>query len=70
MIPRRSFLKIVSASGVLAALGDLGFLTQLPSVSAAEAALEPCMARFHPEIEPLGSCRSIRIPAVTDSGSC
>ena len=53
IIPRRSFLKIVTGSGVLAALGDLGFLTQLPSVSAAEAALEPRMARFHPEIEPL-----------------
>ena len=26
-IARRSFLKIVTASGVLAALGDLGFLT-------------------------------------------
>jgi hypothetical protein len=34
-------------------LGDLRFLAQLPSVSAAEAALEPRMARFHPEIEPL-----------------
>jgi hypothetical protein len=53
MIPRRSFLKIVGSSGVLAALGDLGFLTQLPSVSAAEAALEPCMDGFHPEIESL-----------------
>ena len=53
MIPRRSFLKTVTGSGVLAALGDLGFLTQLPSVSAAEAGLEPRMARFHPEIEPL-----------------
>ena len=52
-IARRSFLKIVTASGVLAALGDLGFLTQLPSVSAAEAALEPRLTRFHPEIEPL-----------------
>ena len=52
-IARRSFLKIVTGSGALAALGDLGFLTQLPSVSAAEAALEPRLARFHPEIEPL-----------------
>jgi hypothetical protein len=45
-IARRSFLKIVTASGVLAALGDLGFLTQLPSVSAAEAALEPRWPAF------------------------
>lgn len=52
-IARRSFLKIVTGSGVLAALGDLGFLTQLPSVSAAEAVLEPRMARFRPEIEPV-----------------
>ena len=43
----------VTGSGVLAALGDLGFLTQLPSVSAAEASLEPRLARFHPEIEPV-----------------
>ena len=53
MIPRRSFLEIVTGSGVIAALGDSGFRTQLPSVSAAEAALEPRVARFHPEIEPL-----------------
>ena len=49
VIPRGSVLKIVTGSGVLAALGDLGFLTQLPSVFAAEAALEPRMARFHPD---------------------
>ena len=53
MIPRRSFLKVVTGTGALAALGDLQFLAQLPSVSAAEAALEPRMARFRPEIEPL-----------------
>ena len=53
VIPRRSFLKVVTGTGALAALGDLRFLAQLPSVSAAEAALEPRMARFHPEIEPL-----------------
>jgi hypothetical protein len=52
MIPRRSFLEIVTGSGVLAALGDLGFLAQLPSVSEAKVALEPRMGRFHPEIEP------------------
>jgi len=52
-IARRSFLKIVTGSGILAALGDLGFLGQLPSVSAAEAALEPRTVRFDPEIEPV-----------------
>jgi len=33
--------------------GDFGFLSQLPSVSAAEAKLEPRMVKLHPEIEPL-----------------
>jgi hypothetical protein len=37
----------------LAALGDFGFLGRLPSVSAAEAALDPKIVRFHPDIEPL-----------------
>jgi len=50
---RRSFLKgTVCASG-LAALGDLGFLSQLPSVSAADAKLDARMVQLHPEIEPL-----------------
>src|SRR6187549_2512633 len=53
MIPRRSFLKSTAGAGALAALGDLGFLAQLPSVSAAEAVVEPKMVRFHPDIEPL-----------------
>jgi hypothetical protein len=52
MIPRRTFLEIVTGSGVLAALGDLGFLAQLRSVSEAKVALEPRMGRFHPESEP------------------
>jgi hypothetical protein len=38
---------------VHAALDDLRFLTQVSSVPAAEAALEPRMAHLHPEIEPL-----------------
>ncbi len=50
MIPRRSFFK---TTGALAALGNLGFLTRLPSVSAAEAALPTDMVRFHSDIEPL-----------------
>ena len=39
--------------GALAGLGDLGFLSQLQPVSAAEAKLKPDMVRLHPEIEPL-----------------
>src|SRR5262245_11821630 len=50
---RRSFLKISAGAGALASLGDLGFLTQLPPVSATETKLEPRMVRLHPEIEPL-----------------
>ena len=46
MTPRRSFLKTTFTTGALAALGDLGFLGQLPSVSAEEAALEPRTVRF------------------------
>src|SRR4051794_16556741 len=53
MIPRRSFLKSTAGAGALAALGDLGFLSRLPSVSAADAVVEPKMVRFHPDIEPL-----------------
>ncbi len=53
MTRRRSFLKTAAGSGALAALGDLGFLSGLPSVSAAEAKLPPSMVRFDPEIEPL-----------------
>ena len=50
---RRAFLKSAAGSGALAALGDLGFLSQLQPVSAAEAKLKPEMVRLHPEIEPL-----------------
>ena len=53
MIPRRSFLQAAAGTGALAALGELGFLAQLPSVSAAEAAADSRIVRFHPEIEPL-----------------
>ena len=53
MIPRRSFLKNTAGAGALAALGDFGFLSRLPLVSAAEAVVEPKMVRFHPDIEPL-----------------
>ena len=50
---RRNFLRTTFGAGALAALGDLGFLSQLPPVSAAEAKLEPRMVRLHSEIEPL-----------------
>src|SRR5258706_11012292 len=50
---RRSFLKTAAGAGALAGLGDLGFLAQLPTVSAADAKPEPRAVRLHPEIEPL-----------------
>ena len=50
---RRSFLRLTGAVGALATVGDLRFLGRLPSVSAAEAALDPKAVRFHPDIEPL-----------------
>src|SRR6266567_6883598 len=50
---RRSFLKAAAGTSALAGLGDLGFLAQLGSVSAADATLEPRMVQLHPEIEPL-----------------
>src|SRR5438094_206524 len=50
---RRHFLKTAAGTGALLGLGDLGFLSQLRPVSAAEAKLEPDMVRFNPEIEPL-----------------
>lgn len=50
---RRSFLRVVGAFGALATIGDLRFLGGLPSVSAAEATLDPKIVRFAPEIEPL-----------------
>jgi hypothetical protein len=53
MIKRRSFLKSTVATVALAGLGDLGFLAQLPPVSAADAKLDPKLVQLHPEIEPL-----------------
>ena len=50
---RRTFLKTTAGVSALAGLGDLGFLSQLQPVSAAEAKLEPRLVRLHPEIEPL-----------------
>lgn len=50
---RRRFLEIAAATGTLASLGDLGFLSRLPFVSAAESRIDPKLVRFHPDIEPL-----------------
>lgn len=50
---RRAFLKSTAGAAALAGLGDLGFLAQLPSVSAADVKLEPRMVKLHAEIEPL-----------------
>jgi hypothetical protein len=50
---RRSFLGASAAGSALFGLGDLGFLSRLGPVSAAEAALDPKVVRLDPEIEPL-----------------
>jgi hypothetical protein len=49
---RRNFLRHTAAGGALVGLGDLSFLSQLPSVSAAEAKPHPDEVRFLPDIEP------------------
>jgi hypothetical protein len=50
---RRQFLRTSAATTACLGLGDLGFLSSLPRVSAAEAAVPPQAVRFGPEIEPL-----------------
>jgi len=50
---RRAFLKTSAAGGALASLGDLGFLTRLPAVSAAESKLDTDAVKFDAGIEPL-----------------
>ena len=50
---RRSFLGASAAGSALVGLGDLGFLSRLGPVSAAEAAFDPKVVRLEPEIEPL-----------------
>jgi hypothetical protein len=50
---RRRFLGASAAGGALMGLGELGFLSRLGPVSAAEAALDPKVVRLEPEIEPL-----------------
>jgi hypothetical protein len=53
MIARRTFLRRGAITTALAGIGDLGFLAQLPRVSAAEAKLPAKLVQFHPDIEPL-----------------
>src|SRR5690349_22410553 len=50
---RRAFLKTTVATGAAFGLADLGFLSKLSPVSAAEAKLEPRFVRFNTGIEPL-----------------
>ena len=50
---RRAFIRKSAATGLAAAVGDLAFLSQLPRVSAADAALPPNMVQLSPDIEPL-----------------
>jgi hypothetical protein len=52
-IPRRHFLRSAVGTASLLGLGNLGFLSRLAPVSAAEADVKPDMVRFRPEIEPL-----------------
>jgi hypothetical protein len=52
-ISRREVLKAGAGAGAMIGLGDLGFLSGLGAVSAAEAKLAPDVVRLRPEIEPL-----------------
>jgi hypothetical protein len=52
-ITRRNLLKSTATTGAMLGLGDLGFLSRLGPVSAAEAKLEPNVVRLQPEIAPL-----------------
>ena len=50
---RRGFLRAAAAGGALAGLGDLGFISKLRPVGAAEAKLDPGKVQFAGGIEPL-----------------
>jgi hypothetical protein len=52
-ISRREILKTGATAGAFMGLSDLGFLSRLSPVSAAEAKLVPSTVRLQPEIEPL-----------------
>lgn len=49
---RREFLRNTALGSAVLGLGDVGFLSQLPRVSAAEAKPDPKVVQLHPEIEP------------------
>src|SRR5262249_11925110 len=49
---RRRFLGVSAAGSALYGLGELGFLSRLGPVSAAEATIDPKIVRLEPEIEP------------------
>jgi hypothetical protein len=51
-IGRRGFFKTTALGSAAVAIGDLGILNGLPSVSAGEAAPDPNIVRCRPEIEP------------------
>jgi hypothetical protein len=48
---RREFLRNTALGGAALGLGEVGFISRLPRVSAAEANPDPKIVRFHPEIE-------------------
>lgn len=50
---RRRFITQAATGSTLLGLGDLGFLTRLRPLSAAEVNLNPNLVQCHPEIEPL-----------------
>jgi hypothetical protein len=50
---RRHFLKTTATTGALLGLGDVSFLSQLPTISPEEAGLDPKSVRLQAEIEPL-----------------
>ncbi len=50
---RRRFLQNAAAIGAAAGLGDLGFLSRLTPVSAADATPDPNIVQMHPDIEPV-----------------
>ncbi|MGB7160826.1 MAG: hypothetical protein WBD40_22370 [Tepidisphaeraceae bacterium] len=52
-LTRRRALQLSAAGGALLGLEGLGFLSRLPTVSAAEATLNPSLVRFDDSIEPL-----------------
>src|SRR5262245_24250296 len=50
---RRTFLKTTASTGAAIGLGELGFVSRLPRVSADEVKSDPKMVLLRPEIEPL-----------------